>query len=199
MEKPGIIGIGAEARLYLINLFGADIIIKERLPKKYRAKALDLKIRKERTKNEARIMFRVSKAGIRCPRIVALGRYSIYMERLEGVLLKDKEISSKEISEAGQILGRMHSLDIIHGDFTPANLISDNSGNVYVIDFGLSAMARSEEEKAVDLLLMKRYLKKNLYSLFEDAYSKTYSDSEKILRRLEEVEKRGRYQIRTLA
>jgi Kae1-associated kinase Bud32 len=144
-------------------------------------------------------MFRLSKAGIRCPRIVALGRYSIYMERLEGVLLKDKEISSREISDAGQILGRMHSLDIIHGDFTPANLILDNSGKVYVIDFGLSAMAKSEEEKAVDLLLMKRYLKKNLYSLFEDAYSKTYNDSGKILRRLEEVEKRGRYQIRTLA
>ena len=199
MEKPRIIGIGAEARLYLINLFGADLIVKERLPKKYRAKALDLRIRKERTKNEARIMFRVSKAGIRCPRIVALGRYSIYMERLEGVLLKDKEISNKEISESGRILGSMHSLDIIHGDFTPANLIVDKSGSVYVIDFGLAAMTKSEEEKAVDLLLMKRYLKKDLYRLFEDAYSKTYNNSERILRRLEEVEKRGRYQVRTLA
>ncbi len=199
MERPRIIGIGAEARLYLINLFGADLIVKERLPKKYRAKALDLRIRKERTKNEARIMFRVSKAGIRCPRIVALGRYSIYMERLEGVLLKDKEISNKEISESGRILGSMHSLDIIHGDFTPANLIVDKSGSVYVIDFGLAAMTKSEEEKAVDLLLMKRYLKKDLYRLFEDAYSKTYNNSERILRRLEEVEKRGRYQVRTLA
>ncbi len=199
MDNSKVIGVGAEARLSLINLFGSDIVVKERLPKKYRAKELDLRIRKERTKNEARIMFRISRAGIRCPRIVALGRFSIYMERLEGVLLKDKKISNKEIAESGRILGSMHSLDIVHGDFTPANLISDNSGKIYVIDFGLAEMTRSEEEKAVDLLLMKRYLKKDLYRLFEDAYSKTYNNSERILRRLEEVEKRGRYQVRTLA
>ena len=199
MDNSKVIGVGAEARLSLINLFGSDIVVKERLPKKYRAKELDLRIRKERIKNEARIMFRISRAGIRCPRIVALGRFSIYMERLEGVLLKDKKISNKEIAESGRILGSMHSLDIVHGDFTPANLISDNSGKIYVIDFGLAEMTRSEEEKAVDLLLMKRYLKRNLYRLFEDSYSKTYNDSEKILRRLVEVEKRGRYQTRTLA
>ena len=199
MDNSKVIGVGAEARLFLINLFGNDIVVKERLPKKYRAKELDLRIRKDRTKNEARIMFRISRAGIRCPRIVALGRFSIYMERLEGVLLKDKKISNKEIAESGRILGSMHSLDIVHGDFTPANLISDNSGKIYVIDFGLAEMTRSEEEKAVDLLLMKRYLKRNLYRLFEDSYSKTYNDSEKILRRLVEVEKRGRYQTRTLA
>ncbi len=197
MEGSEIIGIGAEAKLYTFKMFDVETVVKERLPKKYRAAALDLKIRKTRTKTEARIMFRLSRAGVRCPRIVALGRFSVYMEKVDGTLLKDKRITDREIAESAKILSRMHSLNVIHGDFTPANLISDGS-TVYVIDFGLSEITQSDEEKAIDLLLMKRSIKADLYRIFEKEYAKSYSESKRILNRLKEVERRGRYQVRTL-
>ncbi len=197
MNRFEIIGAGAEAKLYKTSMFGREIVVKKRMPKGYRAYELDLKIRKNRTKTEARIMFRLSKNGIRCPKIVAFGRFSIYMERISGTLLKDKRIAQNEITDAARTLAKMHCLDIVHGDFTPANLISDGD-SVCVIDFGLSGMTSSDEEKAIDLLLMKRSLNKNLYHIFEREYAKNSRDSEKILKRLKEVEKRGRYQIRTL-
>ena len=198
MEHYEIIGVGAEARLYVSDMFNMEMVVKERSPKRYREGALDLKIRKNRTKTEARIMFKLSRAGVRCPRIMALGKFSIYMEKLNGTLLKDKPITNKEIAESARILSKMHSLNIAHGDFTPANLISDGN-SVYVIDFGLSEVTPSDEEKAIDLLLMKRSIKVNLYRIFEKEYAKGYPESRTILNRLKEVERRGRYQVRTLA
>ena len=39
---------GAEAKVYLGRLFGKDVVVKERLSKKYRIKELDQKLLKQR-------------------------------------------------------------------------------------------------------------------------------------------------------
>lgn len=192
-----MISEGAEAKIYEIDLFGAKAIMKRREEKKYRVKELDQKLRKERTKAEARIMARLLHV-LNVPKIAGAGQFSIIMEKLEGRLLKDMRITPLQISEAGRILGKMHEMNIAHGDFTPANLMSCKNG-LYVIDFGLSEMTNSFEEKALDMLLMKRSIPKDLYLIFERSYSKSFSEHAVVLERLKEIEKRGRYQIRTLA
>lgn len=192
------IGEGAEAVIYQSRILGREVLLKRREAKKYRVKELDERLRKERTSTEARVMLRLAKAGVPVPRIVAVGRFSIYMEKLPGILLKEANPSAEIFREIGETLGRIHTRDIAHGDFTPANIMLSGK-SIFIIDFGLSEVTKSQEEKALDLLLMKRSIPKRQYSAFERAYLQTYSNSKIIINRLKEIEKRGRYQIRTLA
>lgn len=192
------IGEGAEAKIYQADIFGKELLLKRREEKKYRIKELDERLRKERTKTEARIMFRLGKSGIPTPRVIAVGKFSIYMEKLSGKLLKDLKPTQEILKETGSMLGKMHEQNIAHGDFTPANIMVSGK-SIYVIDFGLSEVTNSQEEKALDLLLMKRSIPKREYSIFEESYSRSYNGSKAIVNRLKEIEKRGRYQIRTLA
>lgn len=193
-----MIGEGAEAKIYQATVFGKKMVVKRREEKEYRVKELDLKLRKDRTRAEARILSRLSGSGVRVPRVAAVGLFSIFMERLSGKLLKDTKMTARRAEEAGRLLAEMHKRNVAHGDFTPANLML--CGNLlYVIDFGLSEVTNSPEEKALDLLLMKRSIPNNTYKMFEGSYSRTYGDSKNILKRLKEIEQRGRYQIRALS
>ena len=55
------------------------------------------------------------------------------------------------------------------------------------------------EDKAVDLLLMKRAISNQQYTAFLVAYRKGYNKAPEVIKRLEKIERRGRYQERTLA
>lgn len=189
---------GAEAIIYETSAFGQDLLLKRREQKKYRINELDERIRKERTRREARVMQRLNQLGTNSPRLVGVGKFSIYMEKLQGKLLKDVKVSTKMAKDAGTLLAKMHDNNIVHGDFTPANLMLCGN-SIHVIDFGLSEISNGSEEKALDLLLMKRSIPRKLYSVFEEAYSVSSKKSNDTLKRLESIEKRGRYQIRTLA
>ena len=188
---------GAEAKIFETVVFGKSAVVKVRQEKKYRIAELDVALRKARTRSEARLMHKAFVCGVRTPRIIALGKFSIFMERLHGRLLKDCSPSATDYREIGGLLARMHNAGIIHGDFTPANIMLCG-GRPYVIDFGLAGDSGSEEEKAIDLLLMKRSVPEKEYLAFEKSYAKEGTGSRGALGRLAEVEKRGRYQVRTL-
>ena len=188
---------GAEATTYLDKLFGVDIIIKNRDEKKYRVKELDEKLRIFRTKREAKILAILQKASIPIPNLIAVGKYSIIMEKLEGLLLRDIEQKITFMKDIGTVVKKMHENGVVHGDLTPANIIiKENKPNI--IDFGLGEITKSPEERAIDILLFKRSLNKKEFSAFLEAYSKDNKDYSNTLFRLHEIEKRGRYQIRTL-
>ena len=192
-----MIGEGAEARIYLERMFGADVIVKLRCRKAYRIREIDDAIRRRRTRKEAGIMLAAARAGVPVPGVVAVGTFSIYMEKLDGTLLKDTRITSKDMESAGSALALLHSSNIVHGDYTPANIMSTGHG-IRVIDFGLADTTMDVEEKAVDLLLMKRAVSRAAYASFESAYVKQAKNAEDVLRQLAELERRGRYQTRTL-
>ena len=59
-------------------------------------------------------------------------------------------------------------------------------------------MTNSLEDKALDLLLMKRSSSAGQFLAFVDGYKRLGKDAPWVLRRLKEIEKRGRYQTRTL-
>jgi len=193
-----IIGEGAEAVIYLEMIYGKKVIVKYRAPKRYRIKELDSRIRHARTRREAKAMENALQAGVNAPSVIGLGENEIYMEMIEGTLLKDTAISNENAKKAGEQLGKLHNGGITHGDFTPANIIDDGK-KVYIIDFGLAESTMSSEERALDILLMKRQIDGRLYSHFIEGYSKTANSSAETLKRLKEVEERGRYQVRTLA
>ena len=191
------IGEGAEALIYAARLYGANVIIKYRQKKRYRINELDTKLRKTRTRKEAKIIAMALEHGINAPALIGVGNFSIYMERIEGTILKDTRISAKDASLAGLLLGMLHNAGITHGDFTPANLIKSGK-NIRIIDFGLSDINKSSEERALDLLLMKRQLSPSLFSEFSRNYLNAADSGKDTIKRLEEIEERGRYQTRTL-
>ena len=194
---------GAESVVYSGSVAGMRCIIKSRIKKRYRIDALDLRLRLSRTKSEAKIISAAFNAGVNPPRVLLIDGFDLYVERLGGTTLNGMHrLRATErhriMHEAGRSLGLLHNADIAHGDYTPANIMVD-SGIVYVIDFGLAEQTTSVEEKAIDLLLMKRSVEKSYYRAFERAYMHASNSGAATIRRLREVEMRGRYQTRTLA
>lgn len=192
---------GAEAELYEAEVLEIKAVVKRRIEKKYRVKELDEKLRRTRTRIEARILSEAKKAGALVPTVLGLGDYEIIMEFVQGRLLRD-ELQNKNISRmlsiVGSYLASLHNSNIVHGDFTPANIIvSKNTPTI--IDFGLGGFSREPEEKAVDVLLMKKALAdKKKYGAFLRAYAKKASNASAILNQLEEIEQRGRYVVRAM-
>lgn len=197
---------GAESYIYSGNFLGFDGILKRRIEKNYRLKIIDGNLRTQRTKNEARILGMVSSLGISSPRVILVDKYDIYMNRLYGTglsaLLDSKHKNSKEMDRIFDIIGSyaaiLHNNNIAHGDYTPANIIIGKDESVYLIDFGLSEMTISIEEKALDLLLMKRSIDKQSFKTLMESYRKKNKQSKIIMDRLKEIEKRGRYNTRSL-
>lgn len=128
-------------------------------------------------------MYKLSKLGIACPALIScdLSNGIIWMENL-GIDLPNGNVSSvknwlwyleREASESdctgnrvkqvcfkvGQLIGRLHLADMIHGDLTTSNLIltgSEESWEPALIDFGLSSFSGLAEDKAVDLYVLDR-------------------------------------------
>ncbi|MEM4348013.1 MAG: KEOPS complex kinase/ATPase Bud32 [Candidatus Anstonellaceae archaeon] len=152
---------GAEAIIRKSTFLGCKAVRKIRTPKTYRNRQLDLAIRESRTKREARVLARAKQAGIICPVVYYVDEFSILMKFIEGKMLhrmlQTGKITSKHIKEAAKILAKLHEYDIIHGDYTPANLMVTSEG-MAVIDFGLSFISQDVEDKATDLVTMKHAL-----------------------------------------
>jgi len=197
-----IIAQGAEAKIILEN----NSIIKDRIPKSYRLKELDDKIRKRRTKSETKLLLKASKiipVPIPTPQETK-GNTKILMPYIEGKKLSEN-LNKFPLNKQKQILkqigisvAKLHDEDIIHGDLTTSNMILSKD-KIYFIDFGLGYFNGKYEDKAVDIHLLKQALEakhfenwKEIYNSFLEGYkqSKNY---EKTLNRLEKVEKRGRY------
>lgn len=127
-----ILNQGAEA---IIEKQG-EKIIKKRAVKSYRLKELDEKIRKLRTRSEAKILEKASKI-IPVPKIMKVDENDkeIVMENIEGQRLSDYlnkfplEKQKETCEKIGENIARLHEASIIHGDLTPANMILVESSN----------------------------------------------------------------------
>ena len=199
MEK--IIQRGAEA----VIIRSGENVIKRRVRKSYRISELDEKIRKTRTRGEARILEKASKI-IFTPKVEKISeeKKEIILEFINGKKLSesidDFEIKKqKEIcGKIGKSIAKIHDAHIIHDDLTTSNMILKNE-EIYFIDFGLGFISRKIEDKAVDLHLLKEALEARHFEhwkiLFDDVLKgyKNSKDSDKVLKQLEKVERRGRY------
>jgi len=152
---------GAEATLEKTSFIGIPSVEKFRVEKEYREPELDCAIRGGRTRREARLLARAKEAGVLCPAVFCVGKFSITMKFLEGKMLyremRGRKITEGEIADAARILAKLHSKDVCHGDYTPANLMLAKDG-MAVIDFGLGSVSPDAEDKATDIVMMKKSL-----------------------------------------
>merc|ERR1712210_203585 len=60
----------------------------------------------------------------------------------------------------GQMVGKLHKNNLIHGDMTTSNMLVDANQDqqIYVIDFGLGDFSGTPEDKGVDLYVLERAL-----------------------------------------
>jgi TP53 regulating kinase-like protein len=183
---------GAEAQIFLSE---DEKIVKKRLQKEYRHPVLDSKIIKKRTCMEFTLLKKLQSTEI-VPKLYSKSLSEITMEFIPGMSLKQvlsQSVNVKEIAqEVSQIIKIIHDQNIIHGDLTCMNILFDSLKNKFiVIDFGLGFISRKEEDKAVDLYVLKKSIDPLILEEFWLEFSEKYSDS-KVLNRLVVVESRGR-------
>ncbi|KAI0562865.1 TP53-regulating kinase [Gracilaria domingensis] len=195
---------GAEAVVCLVDFLGRKAIEKRRFPKRYRHPQLDAKLTTRRIQQEARVLLRLRKAGIRVPAVYSLNVTggSIVMECVEGCTLKEFLQTGRQGGEevmrmAGRAVAKMHKNEIVHGDLTTGNILVEEE-RVCIIDFGLSSGNGTEEDLAVDLYVLERAVisahsekAQPLNEAFLQAYAEELNRTA-VLKRLEEVRARGR-------
>ncbi|MEM5801775.1 MAG: KEOPS complex kinase/ATPase Bud32 [Candidatus Aenigmatarchaeota archaeon] len=209
-----IIYRGAESIIYLDDFEGQRVVVKERIKKSYRIKQIDEKLRKLRTRKEAKLLTEARKCNVATPKILDVDEknHKIIMEFIDGMRIKEflENYSEKDIKdiktifvEIGKSIGKLHSNKIIHGDITTSNMILRDS-KIYFIDFGLGEFSNRIEDMAVDLNLLYEALRATHYKILDFAwqfiikgYKEEYKDAEKVLKQMEEIEKRARYMERS--
>ena len=197
-EKVKLIARGAEADVYLIDYWGCKAIMKVRRPKPYRHPKVDIHIREERTRNEARTMLRAFRGGVSVPKLydVDYRDMKIIMEFIDGKPLYEV-LREEYLREAGSLLALLHSLNVAHWDYTTANILVKDD-KLYIIDFGLARYTEDDLEKAVDIHLMIRSFlsahpgKEDWVRAFWEGYAK-YGDVNKMKELVRQIELMGRY------
>ncbi|KAK6363830.1 serine/threonine-protein kinase bud32 [Orbilia blumenaviensis] len=200
---------GAEAHVYKSTFLLPDMpcVIKVRPTKPYRHATLDMRLTKHRCVSEARLLNRCRSMGVPCPAVYFVDekRGEIIMEWIEGPSVRDFLNDYMDgnsdpdpnqgggaagtqldtlMQNIGQTIGKLHDIDIIHGDLTTSNLMlrhrelqapaiesprqecqglaKNNIStslldfDVVLIDFGLGQVSNSDEDKAVDLYVLER-------------------------------------------
>ena len=175
-----------------------DLVYKRRVQKRYRVKEIDERIRRERTKSEAKLISEARRKGVPTPIIFDITDYELVMERVEGNLAR--EVIDKPISKRiGEFVGILHKNGIIHSDLTTSNIIVGRDNVIYFIDFGLSFIESSTEARGVDVHVFFQSLcgthesYERLKESFIEGYKRTFSGASQVLRRVKEIEQRGRY------
>ncbi|MBR9681320.1 MAG: Kae1-associated serine/threonine protein kinase [Candidatus Altiarchaeota archaeon] len=191
---------GAEAVVKLLH--DENKVVKIRPQKKYRAEELDRKIRKERTRTEARLMEKM-KRFVNLPKITYVDEknFTIEMELLDGKLVKELgETIDEVIQQVGEQVGKLHAAGVAHNDLTTSNMIWKDD-EIFLIDFGLAARSKTEGF-ATDLKVLRECMvathktTEDTWQRFVEGYKSGNPEWELVLKRLEKVSSRGRYKVK---
>jgi Kae1-associated kinase Bud32 len=203
---------GAEAALRRVDWWGFPALAKERDAKNYRPKALDDRLRRERTRTEARLLVDARRLGVRTPILydIDLPRHRLILEELPGPtlkeLLEDPSRAPEELAGAvrafGVALGRLHAGGISHGDLTSSNVLFPGGpgGAPAFIDLSMGSRSPGLEELGIDLHLAESDLKalhpkaEALIRAFHEGYAEGHPTGAKDVRqRAKEIRGRMRY------
>ncbi len=202
--KEELLSINAEARVYRGAYLGCDVVIKERVSKKYRNPSLDIELRKSRAFTEAKVLYHANQEKIRVPAIFFVHPIEFYivMEYVAGQSLKNYLEHHKDLTllyKAGQQVAMLHNINVVHGDLTTSNLLVSD-GQITMIDFGLAQYTTAIEDKAVDINVFYRTLESthpNIWKLAWDEFIRGYGDIstefKPVMKRMEKIDERVRY------
>jgi len=192
---------GAEAKIIKLD---ENILKKIRLPKTYRLEIIDRKLRKFRNKREFKILTKLYEAKVNVPQPFELientkeeeQEIAFTFEYINGENVK-KNINETILNLAFNEIIKIHNQNITHSDLTTLNMIYFNN-KVYIIDFGLGLFSHKAEDKAVDLNIFFNCIKNEhpeFYNKKEElieTYLEKAQNSEKTIKSLNNIEKRGR-------
>jgi Kae1-associated kinase Bud32 len=208
---------GAESIVYLGTYDGHPAVIKDRVMKGYRIVQIDERLRRERTKNEAKLLSDARSIGVPTPQVFYVDEKEcrIVMEYVEGemvktVLLRLAESEGKVrnadsieslCKQSGRSIGRLHAGGMVHGDITTSNmLLQKSSGKVFFVDFGLGSHSRRAEDLGTDLKLLREALKSTHFAVQEQCwaamlagYKEEFKNAESVIEKVETIGGRGRY------
>jgi len=193
---------GAEAKLFKANFEGKPALLKKRVPKGYRNKELDERIRTTRTTGEANLLRKARSLGVNTPLVyrVDKGEKEIVMELVEGPRLKDV-LDKKSLGlcrQVGEGIAAMHENGLIHGDLTTSNVMVKGK-ELFFIDFGLGKHSKKAEDKAVDLLVFKKTFEATHVELMPKGWELILEGylakggQKEVLAQMKKVEERVRY------
>ncbi|MFB6081114.1 MAG: bifunctional N(6)-L-threonylcarbamoyladenine synthase/serine/threonine protein kinase [Haloferacaceae archaeon] len=208
---------GAEA---LVRIEG-ERVVKTRRPKEYRHSALDERLRRERTRLEARLTSEARREGVPTPvvRDVDVPRARLVFQHV-GARDLAAAPTPERARAVGGLLATLHRAGLVHGDPTTRNVrIGDGngesggrteakrtgttgtaSGRIHLIDFGLGYHSGRVEDHAMDLHVLRGSLAGTvddaapLLAAAREGYAAAADDATAVLDRLDEIEGRGRYQ-----
>ena len=190
---------GAEAVVSLED----GVVVKRRVPKGYRIPVLDERLRRSRTRREARLLEKAS--GV-APRVLGVDEEgaTLRLEYVDGEVVRellkrcDGIMRRKVMLAVGRSVAVLHERNVVHGDLTTSNMIV-RGGGVVLVDFGLGFVSLKVEDKAVDVYALRKALESThfahhaeLFRHFLEGYG-SYGGASEVLARLEKVERRGRY------
>ena len=186
--------------------------MKERDAKSYRPKALDDRLRRERTRNEVRLLVEARKLGVRTPIVydVDAARHRIVLEALAGETLKELlaraagELPTLEIAveQFGSVIGRLHAGGLSHGDLTSSNVIFPDGPDhpPALLDPSMGERSAGIEDRGIDLHLVHEDLTalhpkgERLWKAFRRGYAAAFPDGHaEVEKRAREIRGRVRY------
>lgn len=193
-----ILARGAEA----IIEHSGDRIIKKRPSKSYRHELIDKRLRKSRTRREAKVLTKLAAADIPAPILLDMDDKDmrIEMSYLDGRRLRDRldEHPRSYAEQVGMLVASMHENHIIHGDLTTSNMLVVQE-KIHLIDFGLSFFSHKVEDMAVDLNVLHRTIEATHNKLLGIvwrhiiwSYRRHFEGADEVLARLDKVQSRGR-------
>jgi len=184
---------GAESAVTI----SGEVVEKHRHQRAYRHPKLDERLRRERTRGEARLLSDARRQGVRTPviRDIDTAEMKLILQRVGEDDLRDA-LTAEHVRTVAEQLARLHEAGLVHGDPTTRNVrVGDR---VSLIDFGLGYYSGDPEDHAMDLRVLLGSLAgtdddaERLRNAVLDAYRGAGDDS--VLDRLSEIEARGRYQ-----
>jgi len=201
---------GAEATVTIED----DRVVKRRLPRGYRHPRLDERLRRERTREEARLTSEARRHGVPTPVLfdVDVRETTLVFERVGDRDLRDA-LTEPRVRDVGRHLATIHEAGFVHGDPTTRNVrvagedgATDGAGatggrdggRTYLIDFGLGYYTDDTEDYAMDLHVLAQSLAgtaddpEPLLAAAEDAYRSVGDGG--VVDHCREIEGRGRYQ-----
>ncbi|MXR50274.1 bifunctional N(6)-L-threonylcarbamoyladenine synthase/serine/threonine protein kinase [Halovenus sp. WSH3] len=183
---------GAESAVTL-----GDSVEKHRHSRAYRHPELDERLRRERTRQEARLLHEARRQGVSTPlvRDIDTSEMRLTLQHVGRCDLQD-DLTSERVETVAEQLARLHEAGLVHGDPTPRNVrVGDR---VSLIDFGLGYDSNDPEDHAMDLHVLLGSLEstdgdgERLGEAAVEAYRRV--GDEAVLEQLREIAGRGRYQ-----
>jgi len=192
-----LIAKGAEANLYR----DGGELVKERVRKEYRIPELDERIRKLRTRREAKLLEKISSFGFPAPKVLSVSEKEkkFTMEFVDGERLKELIEGGGKVKELGKLIGGelalLHENNVVHNDLTTSNMLL-SEGKLFMIDWGLGYHTTRLEDKAMDLVVLKKSLMATHPLQFEELWTAIlagYKPAKEMSARVEKILSRVRY------